>query len=149
MEKNNKILTILLTAVITAASVIFVDKVLLKKDADGTVTGTGEGEMPTITDGKKTSYTAAEVLELIKSDKVYLGDSVVIYDNGTLTSNNPKFQGTLDAVMKVEANVKGLNEKAMETKIPFQYHLYIFAATIYRNQYANEFVNNSTDSTGK
>lgn len=150
MEKNNKIITILFTAILSAAAVIFVYEVLLRKNPDS-VTGpsAGDGGAPKITDGRKTSYTAKEVIDMIKSDKVYLGDSIVIYDDGTMTSTNPKFQGTIDAVLKVESNVKGLNDRAIETKIPFQYHLYIFSATIYRDQYAEEFIKLSKDSTGK
>lgn len=148
MDKNNKIVTILFTAIITAAAVIFVYEVLLNKNSSSTTTVTTEGDgVPKITGGRKTSYTASEVLDMIKQDKVYLGDSVVIYDNGDLKSNNPKFQGTIDAILKVESNVKGLNEQALETKIPFQYHLYIFAATVYRDQYADEFIKSSKDTS--
>ncbi len=148
MEKNNRILTILITAIVSAALVIFVYEFLLKKDTGSTTTASSTDDgIPKITDGRKTSYTVAEVLSMIKSDKVYLGDSIVIYDNGDMRSSNPKFQGTIDAVLKVEGNVKGLNEKAVQTKIPFQYHLYIFAATIYRDQYAEEFIKTAKDST--
>lgn len=148
MENNNKILTILLTAIVSVAAVIFVYEILLKKNSNAaTTSAAGDDGMPKITEGKKTSFTATEVLDMIKSDKVYLGDSVVIFDNGDLKSSNPKFQGTIDAVLKVESNVKGLNDKTMQTKIPFQYHLYIFSATAYRDQYADEFTKAPKDST--
>ena len=150
MEKNNRVLTIILSAIVTAAVVVFIYEVVLdKKSTPITTVAAGDEGMPTITDGKKTSYTAKEVIDMIKSDKVYLGDSVVIFDNGDLKSSLPKFQGTIDAILKVESNVKGLNDKARETKIPFQYHLYIFAATVYRDQYAEEFMNTSKDTTNK
>jgi hypothetical protein len=135
---------------LSVAAVVFVYEVLLKKNSDTQTAAVSEGDgEPRITDGRKTSYTAKEVIDMIKSDKVYLGDSVVIFDTGDLKSSNPKFQGTIDAILKVESNVKGLKEKATSTKIPFQYHLYIFAATVYRDQYADEFINSKKDSTGK
>lgn len=150
MEKNSKILTILITAIVSVVAVVFVYEVLLKKSSNTETTAvTGNEDPPKITNGKKSSYTASEVIDLIKSDKVYLGDSIVIFDNGDLRSSIPKFQGTIDAILKVESNVKGLNDKAKETRIPFQYHLYIFAATVYRDQYAEEFITASKDSTMK
>lgn len=148
MKINNTLLIILVTAAATALVVVLVYEILLKNNIKSEVADSAnKDEMPVITDAKKTSYTAAEVISLIKSDKVYLGDSIVIFDNGELRSSLPKFQGTIDAVLKVEANVKGLNEKALQTKIPFQYHLYIFSATIYREQYAEEFIKTVKDST--
>jgi hypothetical protein len=148
MEKNNKLRIILVTMILSALAVVFVYEILLKKNPKSeTTASTNNNEMPVITDAKKTSYTALEILNMIKSDKVYLGDSVVLFDNGELRSSIPKFQGTIDAIMKVETNVKGLTEKAMETKIPFQYHLYIFSATVYREQYPDEFNKTTKDST--
>lgn len=150
MVKNNKVLTILITATITAASVIFIYEFLLNKNSNtSSTTSVVEEGNPKITGGKKSNYTVGEVIEMIKSDKVYLGDSIVIFDNGDLKSSIPKFQGTIDAILKVESNVKGLNDKARETRIPFQYHLYIFAATVYRDQYAEEFRTTTKDSTSK
>jgi hypothetical protein len=150
MEKSNKILIILFTAIISAGIVIFVYEVLLKKNTTApTAAITDTDGMVKITEGRKTSYTASEVIDMIKKDKVYLGDSIVIYDNGDLTSSNPKFQGTINAILQVESNIKGLAEQVKATKIPFQYHLYIFAATVYRDQYADEFTKSPKDSTAK
>ena len=148
MEKNNRILTILITSLISIAAVVFVYEVLLKKNTaqESAVTEAGDG-MPTVIGGRKSAYTVDEVISMIKRDKVYLGDSITIFDNGDLKSSNPKFQGTIDAILKVESNVKGLNEQARTTKIPFLFHLYIFSATIYREQYPEEFTKMPKDST--
>jgi hypothetical protein len=137
---SNRILTLLITAVLSAGAVIFVYEVLLKKKSSSiNEVSIAETGIPKITDARKTSFTATEVIDMIKKDTVYLGDSIVIYDNGDLVSSNLKFQGTINSILSVESNVKWLTGKTEETKIPFQYHLYNFAATVYREQYATEF----------
>ncbi|MGB8194547.1 MAG: hypothetical protein WCF67_21625 [Chitinophagaceae bacterium] len=84
-------------------------------------------------------YTAAEVIELIKNSKEYIGDSISIYVSGDIVSFNKKFQGTLAAVINSKDNMDIVRSSTGINKLPFQYNVYVLAATYYRRQYADEF----------
>ena len=84
-------------------------------------------------------YTAAEIIDLIKKSKEYLGDSITIFDNGDITSSNSKFQGTLQAVINSKDNMDIVQNNAKTNRLPLQYNVYVLAAIYYRQQYASEF----------
>jgi hypothetical protein len=84
-------------------------------------------------------YTAAEIIDMIKKSKEYLGDSITIFDNGDITSSNGKFQGTIKAVIESKDNMDIVRNNAKTNRLPLQYNVYILAATYYRQQYASEF----------
>ena len=80
-------------------------------------------------------YTAAEIISLIKGSKEYLGDSITIFDNGEMRSENRKFQGTIKAIISSKSNMDGVKAAMAENKLPIQYNIYTLAATYYRQQY--------------
>jgi hypothetical protein len=84
-------------------------------------------------------YTAAEIIDLIKKTKEYLGDSITIFDNGDILSSNSKFQGTIRAVIESKDNMDIVRNNAKTNRLPLQYNVYVLAATYYRQQYASEF----------
>jgi predicted membrane protein len=91
--------------------------------------------------GKPTSkqYMAAEIIEMIRKSKEYIGDSITIFDNGDITSSNEKLQGTIAAVLNSKDNMNIVYSNANTNKLPLQYNVYVLAATYYRQQYADEF----------
>jgi hypothetical protein len=84
-------------------------------------------------------YTAAEIIDLIKKSKEYMGDSITIFDNGEMTSSNGKFQGTIAAVLNSKDNMKIVMDNVKTNKLPMQYNVYLLAASYYRQQYSDEF----------
>ena len=86
-------------------------------------------------------YAAAEIIQLIKTCKEYIGDSVTILDNGDLLSSNGKFQGTISAIVNVNDNMNAVNMNTAINKLPVQVNIYQLAATYYRIQYPDEFKN--------
>lgn len=87
--------------------------------------------------GMKKEYTANDILTMIKNSKEYIGDSVTIFENGDITTNNFKLQGTIGHVLNNDKEyVKGITTA---NHLPFQYNLYCLAAGYYRSQYPTEF----------
>jgi hypothetical protein len=86
-------------------------------------------------------YTASEIIQLIKTSKEYIGDSVTILDNGDLLSSNGKFQGTISAIVNGKDNMNAVNMNTAVNKLPVQVNIYQLAATYYRMQYPDEFKN--------
>ncbi|HEV3325262.1 MAG TPA: hypothetical protein VG052_06635 [Puia sp.] len=80
-------------------------------------------------------YTAGQIIALIKGSKEYLGDSVTVFDNGQIHSDNGKFQGTLNAVTGSEANMDIVRSNTGTNNLPIQYNIYVLAAQYYRQQY--------------
>lgn len=83
-------------------------------------------------------FNAQEIIALIRQSKEYLGDSVTIFENGDMKSNNNKFQGTIQAVISSKDNMDVVKSNMASNKLPLQYNIYVLAATYYRNQYASE-----------
>ncbi len=82
-------------------------------------------------------YTAKEITELIKNLPEYIGDSLVIYEDGKLRTDNLKFQGTIDAV---SINDKAsIDQQVIDLDLPKPFLVYKLAAHYYRMQYAEEF----------
>ena len=87
--------------------------------------------------GMKKEYTADDILTMIKSSKEYIGDSITVFENGDITSNNFKLQGTISHVLNNDKEyIKGITAS---NHLPFQYNLYCSAAGYYRVQYPEEF----------
>jgi hypothetical protein len=80
-------------------------------------------------------YTAAEIIALIKSSSAYLGDSITLFDNGQIHSNNDRFQGTINAVTGTKANMDIVMSHTGSNNLPVQYNIYVLAAQYYRQQY--------------
>lgn len=83
--------------------------------------------------------TAAEIIEKIKASKEYLGDSIIIFEDGRMVSSNQKFQGTINAVLNSRANMEIVSNNCTTNNLPVQYNVYILAAIYYRDQYKDEF----------
>lgn len=80
-------------------------------------------------------YTATGIIALIKSSKEYLGDSITLFDNGQIHSNNDRFQGTLNGVTGSKANMDIVLSHTGSNNLPVQYNIYVLAAQYYRQQY--------------
>ncbi len=83
-------------------------------------------------------YSAQEIIELIKKDAEYLGDSVTIFENGEMLSSNNKFQGTINAVLNSKENMNIVTGEMKNNKLPIQYNIYKLAAIYYKQQYKTE-----------
>jgi hypothetical protein len=86
----------------------------------------------------KTEYTTAEIIDLIKQDQNYMGDSVVIYEDGSVRSANAKFQGTLDHVSTNPPDVDIIEQQVRKTSLPKPVVTYGLAAHYYLSQYPEE-----------
>ncbi|MBS1667123.1 MAG: hypothetical protein JST58_07095 [Bacteroidetes bacterium] len=84
-------------------------------------------------------YTANEIIYLIKKSSHYLGDSISIFDNGQISSSNPKFQGTIAAVISSKDNMDIVRSNMESNKLPIQFNIYELASIYYVQQYPNEF----------
>jgi hypothetical protein len=84
-------------------------------------------------------YTAQEIIALIKSSKEYINDSITIFNDGKMNSDNQKFQGTIMNVIESKDNMEIVKSNMNTNKLPIQYNIYILAATYYRWQYPAEF----------
>jgi hypothetical protein len=80
-------------------------------------------------------YTAAGIIALIRSSKEYLGDSITLFDNGQIHSNNDRFQGTINGVTGSSANMDIVISHTGSNNLPIQYNIYVLAAQYYRQQY--------------
>ena len=92
----------------------------------------------------KTSYSAREIIDLIRQSKEFIGDSVTIFENGEIATSNGKFQGTLKAVTSSEQNMELVRSNMQYNRLPLQYNIYVLAATFYRQQYPSEFTDQSS-----
>ncbi len=83
--------------------------------------------------------TAQEIIEQIKASKEYIGDSITLFENGRMATSNPKFQGTISAVINSEENMNIVKSNNDNNGLSIHYNIYVLAATYYRNQYTEEF----------
>src|SRR4051812_18612742 len=102
MQNQKKIIVFLLLLNITSVVLVVYryERILSGLTEAGTQVTPVEGGT------KIKTYTAEEIKSLIKGSKEYIGDSIIIYENGTLSTNNSKFQGTLNAVTSSDANME-------------------------------------------
>lgn len=136
MSKPYKLLlfTIIISVVTIAIIVYRYEQLLSRQEKQEQNLGAVPGGTPS-----NKQYTAAEIIDLIKKSKEYLGDSITIFDNGDITTSNGKFQGTIKAVIESKDNMDIVRNNAKTNRLPLQYNVYILAATYYRQQYASEF----------
>lgn len=83
-------------------------------------------------------YSADDIINLIKKDPEYLGDTITVFENGDLLSSNARFQGTINAVLDSKENMNIVTGEMKNNKLPIQYNVYRLAAIYYKQQYKNE-----------
>lgn len=130
MSLANKILVVVILLLILSNILIVFhyEKKLRLDENDVTIIGGME---------RNKKYTAHEILKLIKNSPEYLGDSLVIYVDGKLRTDNPKLQGTIDVV---STNDKAaIDQQVLDSDLPRPFLIYKLASHYYRSQYANEF----------
>jgi hypothetical protein len=135
MSREKKLLVfVILVAVVAIFLVIYrYEMLLVEKDKD-------MAELNKVLGGVriKKEYTAQEIIQLIKSSPSYLGDSLVIYENGDMLSSNDKFNGTLQAVITSKGNMTMVKNEMKKNKLPLQYNIYALASIYYKQQYPDE-----------
>jgi hypothetical protein len=136
MSREKKLLIfVILVAVVAIFLVIYrYEKLLVEKDKD-------MAELNRVLGGVriKKEYTAREIIELIKNSPSYLGDSLIIYENGDMLSSNDKFNGTIQAVITSKGNMTMVKNEMKKNKLPLQYNIYALASIFYKQQYPDEF----------
>ena len=137
MNKQTKLIVFtILVSVVTILIIVYRYELLLKELKKPQNLGAVKGGTPF-----DKEYTAAEIISLIRSSKEYIGDSIIIFDNGNISSSNGKFQGTLQAVIDSKDNMDLVKSNMNSNRLPLQYNIYILAAIYYRQQYSEEFKN--------
>jgi hypothetical protein len=135
MNREKKLLVfVILVAVVAIFLVIYrYEMLLVEKNKD-------MAELNKVLGGVriKKEYTAQEIIQLIKSSPSYLGDSLVIYENGDMLSSNDKFNGTLQAVITSKGNMTMVKNEMKKNKLPLQYNIYALASIYYKQQYPDE-----------
>ena len=130
MSLANRILVVVLLLLILSniLTVFHYEKKLRPDENEVTIVGGME---------RNKKYTAYEILKLIKNSPEYLGDSIIIYVDGKLRTDNPKLQGTIDVV---STNDKAaIDQQVMDSDLPRPFLIYKLASHYYRSQYADEF----------
>lgn len=77
-----------------------------------------------VSGGVKTRFTAKEVVAMIKKLPDYQGDSLVIYDDGTIKSFNAEINGALSWNLSDQATRLYLEGIAKSEKLPLAYVVY-------------------------
>lgn len=77
-----------------------------------------------VPDGVKTSFTSKEIIEMIKKLPYYQGDSIIIYDNGTLRSMDPGINGALYWNLNDAQTRQYLENIAKAENLPLTYVVY-------------------------
>jgi hypothetical protein len=99
-----------------------------------------------IGDGKELkTYTAQEVRNMIKKLPDYQGDSLLIDDDGRVTSLDGLIQSTLVQAYVVKANLIGIQKEAKALGLPEPYLVYKIAIKWYIAQYGSK-TKQATDS---
>lgn len=135
MSKDRKLLIFtLILSLLTIALIIYRYEKLITKEKKDVLA------LQKIVGGTalKKEYSAQEIIELIKKDTEYLGDSVTIFENGEMLSSNNKFQGTINAVLNSKENMNIVTGEMKNNKLPIQYNVYKLAAIYYKQQYKTE-----------
>src|SRR5215211_9125426 len=120
MSKPYKLLffTIIISIVAIAVIVYRYEQLLSRQKKQEQNLGAVLGGQPS-----NKQYTAAEIIDMIKKSKEYLGDSITIFDNGDITSSNGKFQGTIKAVIDSKDNMDIVRNNAKTNRLPLQYNV--------------------------
>jgi hypothetical protein len=132
MKVSTKILLviILLSVLLNIITVFYYENQLKPNFNEETIVGGLE---------RNRKYTAQEIIRLIKNSSEYIGDSLVIYSDGKIISDNSKLQGTIDAVSINDK--EAIDKQTIELGLPKPLLVYKLAAHYYRAQYPDEFRN--------
>jgi hypothetical protein len=135
VKKETKILlfTVLFFLVVISGIIFHYEGKLKNLKSDSSTTAKTE------TTNAPKSLTPAEIIEKIKASPEYIGDSIFIFEDGSITSSNSKFQGTINAVINEPENMNIVKSNGAINRLPDQYNIYILAATYYRRSYPDEF----------
>ena len=79
-------------------------------------------------------FTLDSIVHLIKLDPDYLGDSISISAEGSITSNNEAMNGTIREVQTNNENLIAIFQKTQENNLPLPYNVYKLAAQYYKMQ---------------
>jgi hypothetical protein len=140
MSKDRKLLifTLILSIITIALTIYRYEKLLKTEKKDFIAFQKVIGGTPL-----NKEYSAEEIINLIKTDPGYLGDSITIFENGEMLSSNNKFQGTINAVLNSKENMNIVTNEMKNNKLPIQYNVYKLAAVYYRQQYKTDSQNSS------
>lgn len=87
-----------------------------------------------VRDGVKTSFTSSEIIEMIKKLPTYQGDSIIIFDNGTIKSMNAEINGGLSWNLSDKQTRLYLEEIAKSENLPLAYVVYRHVIPYYIQQ---------------
>ncbi|MFN3315558.1 MAG: hypothetical protein ACK40K_02015 [Raineya sp.] len=87
-----------------------------------------------VIDGAKTSFTQKEILDMIKSLPDYQGDSLIIYEDGTIKSLNAEINGGLAWNLNDKPTRTYLEGIAKSEKLPLAYVVYRHVIPYYIEQ---------------
>jgi hypothetical protein len=132
-ESKQLLITVLFFLVVIAGIIIRYENKLKSFSVDPSTTSKAD-----VKNAPK-PLTPAEIIEKIKASPEYIGDSIFIFEDGSITSSNSKFQGTLNAVINVPENMNIVKSNGAVNRLPDQYNIYVLAATYYRRSYPDEF----------
>ncbi|PKQ66205.1 hypothetical protein [Raineya orbicola] len=101
-----------------------------------------------VVDGKKIKkkYTKQEILEMIKSLPDYQGDSLTIFEDGTIRSSIPELDGGLNYAQTDKATRKYLEDIARNEHLPFAFVVYKHVLPYYINEHIKK---KKTDTISK
>lgn len=88
--------------------------------------------------GDRKVYTAQQVRDMIKNLPDYQGDSLLIDDEGRISSTDGLIQSTIAQVYLVKVNSEGIKSEAMATGLPEPFIAYRTAIKWYIGQYGSK-----------
>jgi hypothetical protein len=99
-----------------------------------------EAQRLKITDGVrlKTEYTTSEITDLIKLEPGYLGDSIVVYEDGTIKSMNDDLQGTIQHITNNTPDINVIEDLVRQSQLPKPVMVYRLAAHYYLTDHPDE-----------
>lgn len=91
---------------------------------------------------KPKTYAIQEIRNMIKELPDYQGDSILIDEDGKLTSLDGLIQSTLEQVYVVDANLVGVKSEAKASGLPEPYLVYKTGIKWYIGQYGKKLEKN-------
>ncbi len=119
-EKKTLLLTIILSVMVCSCLLFYYQEILGNARS---LYGPGSN--------LKQTYTTAEIVDLIKQQANYLGDSLTVFEDGSIKSNFPSFQGTIDHVSQNPADNKEVVAQMKAFRLPKPVVVYNLAAHFY------------------
>jgi len=90
-------------------------------------------------DINKKNYSANKIKRMISKLPDYVGDSIIIFEDGEMISSNIKFQGTIENVINSPENMNMVYADMRTSQMPKAYCIYKLASYYYKSQYKDEF----------